>query len=110
MPHLPSLNFSCLPYITSDPNGVRLEWRLVNKELTMGTKNTIDDNKDIDYGCLEFLRQNTAFMDGSKAIMEPINKYFYPGFSEYSEDFNLDELTQFIDSKNNRFEADGMLS
>ena len=110
MPHLPSLNFSCLPYVTSDPNGVRLEWRLVNKELTIGTKNTIDANKDIDYGCLEFLRQNTAFMDGSKAIMEPINKYFYPGFSEYSKDFDLDQLTQFIDSKNNRFEADGMMS
>jgi len=108
MPHFPSLNLSCLPYVTSDPNGVRLEWRLVNKELTIGTKGTIDDNKDIDYGCLEFLKQNQAFTGGSKASMELVNQYFYPGFSDYSKDFDLDELIDAVSGSGLEFNDTGV--
>jgi hypothetical protein len=99
MPDFPILNFSGLPYITSDPYGMRLEWRMVNKNdvapETANSKNT-HQNQQLDFGVLELLEQNQVFSSNSKSIMEPINEYYYPGFTKYSKEFDYKNLADFI--------------
>ena len=86
-PHLPILNFTSLPYITSDPIGMRLEWRLL--------WHAVQDNQ-IDLSVLEMLQENQVFTNGNKSIMEQINNYYYPGFSRGGKEFNYVEFADFI--------------
>jgi len=88
LPDIPALNFTGLPYVTSDPYGMRLEWRLMERHATA---------TDLNIGLLEMLMENKVFSVNGDSFLKPVNEYYYPGFSGTSDKFKTDQFIKHLD-------------
>lgn len=89
LPHYPMLNFSSLPYVTSDPYGMRLEWRTVENRAS----NKLNRD-EINMGLLEMDYYNKSFSTSSNDSIRRLNNYYYPGFNK--EEIDVGDLLQMV--------------
>jgi len=102
LPHYAPLNFTSLPWVTSDPYGMRLEWRLIDKAVSdiAYSKDPLESSKSIDMGILELDYYNNHFAGADNENVKMINQFYYPGFSK--EKFDTSELLRTLRAIENK--------
>jgi hypothetical protein len=97
LPHYAPLNFTSLPWVTSDPYGMRLEWRLIDKSAgndLVYSKDPLESSKSIDMGILELEYYNNHFAGTDNENVKRINQFYYPGFTK--EKFDTQDLLRTL--------------